>query len=90
MDPHDLKPENLRYIVFCIDSKYKDHDGKVFVSYDAAKAFVNLLLKEKFITRAVIGTILLNPTAQEMNITMIETIGFQGDKKDINKISLFS
>jgi hypothetical protein len=34
------KIEAIRYIVFLIDSKIKQHDGKVFVSLDEAREYI--------------------------------------------------
>lgn len=78
----------LRYIVFLIDSKYKDHDGMIFSSYEEAKEFVSNRIDE-FTTKAVIGMFVLNQSSRESMITMVETIGFSGDKKNINQLELF-
>ena len=36
-------PDNasLRYIIFLIDSKIKQHDGKIFCSYDEARKYAS-------------------------------------------------
>jgi len=31
----------------------------------------------------------LDPNSKEMLITMVETIGFSGDKKNVNQLQLF-
>lgn len=78
------------YIVFLIDSKIKDHDGKVFSGYADAKSFVAELLSDKnYADKAVIGQFIFDPNTKEMYIGMIETIGFTGDKKAINQLDLF-
>lgn len=80
---------NLRYIVFLIDSKLKDHDGKVFASYSAAKEFVVDMINEKYADKAVIGLFYLEPNRQEMHISHIDTVGFKGDKKSASQLQLF-
>lgn len=80
---------NARYILFLIDSKIKDHDGKIFCSYKEAKQYANDCISENYCDKAVVGMFLMNPDIQEMNISMVETIGFVGDKKSINQLQLF-
>ncbi len=76
------------YIVIVIDSKYKDHDGKVFSGYADAKQFAAEIISENYADKAVIGMFVFDGT-KEMNIRMIETIGFTGDKKNVNQLNLF-
>lgn len=80
---------NVRYIVFLIDSKIKDHDGKIFTSYNDAKDYVKSVINSYYSDKAVIGMFLLNQNLKEMNISHIDSIGFKNDKKDINQLSLF-
>lgn len=82
-------PALLRYILFLIDSKIKDHDGKIFCSYSDAKEYANDCIKENYADKAVIGIFYLNSQAKEMLITMVETIGFVGDKKNVAQLELF-
>lgn len=81
--------EKLRYIVFLIDSKIKDHDGKVFCSYEDAKIFIHDTLNENYADKAIIGIFVIDDHAKEMRITNIESIGFNGDKKNTNQLKLF-
>lgn len=81
--------ESARYIVFLIDSKIKDHDGKVFCSYSEAKEWCNDMMDGVYADRAVIGMFVLEPNAREMGITMVETIGFKSDKKRVSQLDLF-
>ena len=83
-------PAPDRYIVFLIDSKIKDHDGKIFCSHKEAKEFANEVLNENYADKAVIGMFCLNTQAQQMQITMVETIGFKGDKKATSQMALFA
>jgi hypothetical protein len=80
---------SLRYILFLIDSKIKQHDGKIFCSYDEARQYACDCIIEKYSDKAVIGLFCVDPNAKEMLITMVETIGFSGDKKNINQLQLF-
>lgn len=80
---------SIRYIVFLIDTKIKDHDGKVFCSYQEAKQYTAETIKEKYADKAVIGIFSMVPNANSMLITMVETIGFSGDKKNIAQLNLF-
>jgi hypothetical protein len=76
--------ESLRYILFLIDSKIKQHDGKIFCSYNEAKQYASDCIKDNYSDKAVIGMFNLNAKAKEMLITMVETIGFKGDKKNMD------
>jgi hypothetical protein len=80
---------SLRYILFLIDSKIKQHDGKVFSSYDEAREYASDCIREKYSDKAVIGMFCLDPGAKEMLITMVETIGFAGDKRNVHQLQLF-
>jgi len=85
----DYRIENLRYIVFMIDSKIKQHDGKVFCNHSDAKEFVSDMIKDNYCDKAVIGMFLIDPMAKEMNIEFIESIGFPKDKKSVEQMDLF-
>jgi hypothetical protein len=39
---------SLRYILFLIDSKIKEHDGKIFSSYNEAKQYAIECISEKY------------------------------------------
>jgi len=79
----------LRYIVFLIDSKLKEHDGKVFCSYQEAKEYTSDVIAEHYADKAVVGMFSINSNSKEMLITMVETIGFPGDHKSVNQLRLF-
>lgn len=85
----NMKLESLRYILFLIDSKVKQHDGKIFCSYEEAKEYACDCINEKYSDKAVIGLFAMDPNSQEMLISMVETIGFVGDKKNVNQLELF-
>jgi hypothetical protein len=85
-----LEATNLRYILFLIDSKHKQHDGKVFCRLQDAKEYAQDCINEQYSDKAVIGMFLMDPNDREMLITMVDTIGFGKDKKDINQLELFS
>ncbi len=85
-----MKIENARYILFLIDTKIKQHDGKIFCSYKEAKEYAVECLKEDgYCDKAVIGYFVIDPQASEMIITMIETVGFRNDKKNVNQLEMF-
>lgn len=79
----------LRYIVFLIDSKYKEHDGKIFSSHKDALEFTNNIITEKYADKAIIGMFTIDLNCEELLISMIQTIGFVGDKKDVYQLDLF-
>lgn len=84
-----MEIDSLRYIIFLIDSKIKQHDGKIFSSYDEARQYASDCINDNYSDKAVIGMFSLNTKSKEMLITMVETIGFSGDKKNINQLQLF-
>jgi hypothetical protein len=71
-----------------LDTKSKEHDGKVFASYDEAREFANDYLVDKFCDKIVIGMFYLSDF-KEIMITNIETFGFTGDNKNFNQSKLF-
>jgi hypothetical protein len=80
--------KELFYIVFLIDSKHKDHDGKVFRSIHPARQFCKDVIKEGLADKIVIGCFL--PSSREsFLITSVETYGFRKDKKNLNQLYLF-
>jgi hypothetical protein len=79
----------LRYIIFLIDSKIKQHDGIIFCSYDEARQYASDCINENYCDKAVIGMFYNEPNSKQMLITMVETIGFSGDKKNVNQLQLF-
>lgn len=84
-----LLAESARYILFLIDSKFKEHDGKIFCSYKEAREYASDCIADKYCDKAVIGLFSLNTQEKEMFISMVETIGFVGDKKNVNQLQLF-
>lgn len=81
--------DNARYILFLIDSKIKDHDGKIFCSLQDAREYAKDTINEKYADKAVIGMFVWNSKAKEMLISMVETIGFKNDKTNIAQMELF-
>lgn len=84
-----MKAEKLRYIVFLIDSKIKDHDGKIFCSLQDAKNYVIDGLQDNYSDKAVIGTFYIDLNHKTMLITKVQTFGFYKDKRNINQLELF-
>ena len=83
-----MEANKLRYIVMVLDTKSKEHDGKVFASYDEAREFASDYLDDKFCDKIVIGMFYLSDF-KEILITNIETFGFTGDNKNFNQSKLF-
>lgn len=80
---------NLRYIVMLIDSKHKDHDGKVFSDIREAREMVRDVVNDGYADKAVIGTFYMEPNLSESPVTMVETIGFRSDKTKPEQLNLF-
>lgn len=85
-----MRAEMLRYIVFLIDSKSKEHDGKILCSHEEARDYADDCIREKYCDRAVVGMFYLNPNEREMHISKVETIGFPGDVKNVYQLQLFA
>ncbi len=83
-----MEANKLRYIVMVLDTKSKDHDGKVFASYDEAREYASDYLNDKFYDKIMIGMFYLSDF-KEILITNIETFGFTGDNKNFNQSKLF-
>ncbi len=83
-----MEANKLRYIVMVLDTKSKEHDGKVFASYDEAREYASDYLNDKFCDKIVIGMFYLSDF-KEILITNIETFGFTGDNKNFNQSKLF-
>jgi len=84
-----LLADSARYILFLIDTKLKQNDGKIFCSYKEAREYANDCISDNYCDKAVIGMFSLNTQAKEMFISMVETIGFTRDKKNVNEFELF-
>lgn len=80
---------NALYILFLIDSKIKDHDGKIFCSLNEAREYAKDTINEKYADKAVVGMFVWDDGAREMLITMVETIGFKADKTNVTQLELF-
>lgn len=83
------KVSKLRYIVFLIDSKHKEHDGRVYCSFDDARDAAVRCIDERYCDKAVIGMFVMDQQAEDMTITKVETFGFPGDKKRMDQLDLF-
>lgn len=83
-----MEVNKLRYIVMALDTKSKEHDGKVFASYDEAREFARDYLDDKYCDKIVIGMFYLS-NDKDIMITNIETFGFTGDSKNFNQSKLF-
>jgi hypothetical protein len=80
---------NFKYIVFLVDSKHKQHDGKVFSDIKSAREYISENWDDIFYSQAVLGSFLFDPQSKELLITHIETIGFSKDAKQANQLDLF-
>lgn len=78
-----------RFILFLFDSKFKEHDGKIFSSYQEAKNYAAECISEKYCEKFAIGFFSIDINSKEMLITSVETFGFSGDKKNVNQLELF-
>jgi hypothetical protein len=85
-----MEAKNLRYIVFMIDSKIKEHDGKIFASLLDSRQYVTDMMEDHYADKAVIGTFYMDMNSREMLITEVETVGFKGDKKNAAQLELFN
>jgi hypothetical protein len=84
-----MNAKNLRYIVFLIDSKYKQHDGKIFCTPGAAREFLVDTFTEDYADKAIIAEFYMEPEHEFMFISTVETFGFHHDKKRIEQMELF-
>lgn len=89
MNDQNLNSGSLRYILFLIDSKIKQHDGKIFCSLESARQYAIDCIKDNYSDKAVIGMFYMDHNKEELMITMVETLGFPGDKKNPNQLELF-
>ncbi|NJN27170.1 MAG: hypothetical protein HC819_14920 [Cyclobacteriaceae bacterium] len=85
----DISEGSLRYILLLIDSKIKQHDGKIFIDFNEARQYAIDCINENYSDKAVIGMFALDHNSKESLITLVETIGFKGDKRDVNQLQLF-
>lgn len=81
--------QEARYIVFLLDSKFKEHDGKVFVSHAEARQWAGECVQDKYCDKFVIGMFVFEPGHREMLISYVQSFGFRGDVKKIEQLSLF-
>lgn len=84
-----IERDQARYILFLIDSKMKEHDGKIFCSYDDAKRYAVECIEEGYCNKFVVGMFVMNPHEEVSYISMVETMGFKGDKRRAEQLFLF-
>ncbi len=84
-----MKVEDLRFIVFVLDSTIEQHDGKVFSNIADARLFVKDCIDENWGSKMIIGSFVFNLQQKEMNIEFIETFGLNTSKKKIQQLDLF-
>jgi hypothetical protein len=82
--------EQARFIVFILDTDYKDHSGQVFCKLSDAKEYARECIRDKEGDKAVVGMFVFHQHAKMSRITYVESIGFKGDKKDVNQLELFN
>jgi hypothetical protein len=81
--------ENIRYIVFLIDSKSTTHDGLIFTDIKEARDYAIECYKDKFCDKIAIGMFCIDLMAKNIRIAAVETIGF-GKKKNYTQLELFN
>lgn len=95
-----MDTKNLRFIVFLLNpntqqymlngDRIDTHDGEIFSSLKDAKEYAEDSIKSKQCTRFVIGFFVFGNQSERISISCVETYGFKNDKKDIDKLTLFS
>lgn len=75
------------FIVFLIDPKHNEHDGRIFRSIDRARDHVTDALKYKYCSKAVIGFAVYDKH-DEMTISQVQAFGFKKNE-NINQLSMF-
>ena len=83
-----MKVEDLRYIVFCLDSKVEYHDGKILHGIQDARNFIQDMINENLADKFILGSFVLSDS-KEINIEFIETFGMKTSKKNLNQLQLF-
>ena len=84
-----LNINNLKFIVFVVESDHKQHDGRIFAKLEDARQFLNDCIKENWGDKFILGQFLFEKEQRDMLITLVETFGFKGDVKKINQLTLF-
>jgi len=85
----NMKVEDLRYIVFVLDSKIEQHDGKVFLLLGDVRKFIIDCLEQKWGSKIIVGSF-VQAYGLSMNIEFIETIGLPASEKKISKMQIFN
>jgi len=91
---------SLRYIVFLLNTEVQQylsdgrridtHQGEILCSLPDAQKYATSAIENNECTRYVIGLFCLDPPAETMGISMIETYGFKNDKKNSHQLELFT
>jgi hypothetical protein len=80
---------DLRYIVFCIDSRYKQHEGVIVGSISEARREAQQLLDEYIGTKMILASFLLDPKNPVMYLNEVEVIDSKTSKKKLDQLDLF-
>jgi hypothetical protein len=84
-----IRVEDLRYIVFVLDSKIEQHDGKVFLYLHDIKKFLTECLEQKWGSKIIIGSF-SEAYGYSRNIEFIETLGLPASVKKIEELKIFN
>jgi hypothetical protein len=84
-----MDTNNTRYILMVIDTKHKDHEGRIFADLNEARRMAEQVLGEGYADKAAIGMFVMDPSAYQMHISHVETMGFQSDRTRIAQLELF-
>ena len=78
------------FIVFLLDTKNNQHDGKTFLKIKEAREYVKENIDDLYYDKAIIGFSVLSINTRETSITEIETYGFKNSKKKVEQLRLFN
>jgi RNA binding exosome subunit len=85
----DLDIKNLRYIVFCIDSKHNEHEGVILTSLSEARQEAQDLLNGHHGNKMILASFVLNTERQVTYLHQVEVIDSKTSKKKLEQLDLF-
>ena len=84
-----MSESDLRYIVFVIDGRMKQHEGVIVTSLQDARREAQEQLREMQGTKMILASFILDPKNPYMYLHEVEVIDSKTSERKLNQLNLF-
>lgn len=81
--------DRVRYILFCIDGRYHQHDGIIVPTLQQARDEASEFLNEKLGTNMIVASFLDSPGREYINLHKVDVINSKMSQKKLNQLDIF-